>query len=359
MISIIGAGPAGSYTAYLLSKKGHEVTVYEEGDEIGNPIQCSGVVTPAIDNLIKIKNDIIINRIKRVRFISPNNSSFEVNIKPDYVYDRGELDKYLANLAEKAGTKFKLNHRFKTYDHFNKDELKLKFEKGKTENTNILIGADGPFSRVAQAANLFDKRKYITGLQARCKIRNDDKSRVDIYLGYGEFGWSIPEDEYTSRIGIVSETNKKDDFNRLIKKLNAEIINYQSGMIPLYNPKAKTQTDKVYLIGDAATQCKAATHGGILFSLLAAEELAKAIHEKKDYEKLWKKKLGLDLWLNLRIRNTLCKFSHEDYNKLVYYFSQDKLKNLLTENVRDFPSKFVFKMLSKEPRLMKFITKAI
>jgi len=29
-ITIIGAGPAGNYTAYLLAKKGHNVTVFEK-----------------------------------------------------------------------------------------------------------------------------------------------------------------------------------------------------------------------------------------------------------------------------------------------------------------------------------------
>lgn len=358
MISIIGAGPAGSYAAYLLAKKGKEVIVYEDGNKIGDPIQCSGVITPAIDNVLKVKNKVIINRINKVRFFSPDGNSFEVNIKPDYVYDRNKLDRHIASLAEKAGVKFKLNHRFESYGHINRDELKLKFSNGKSYNTNLLIGADGPFSKVAQSANLFNGRKFIIGLQARCKAKIEDKGRVDIFLGYGEFGWSIPEDEYTSRIGVVSETNPQNDFKKLIKKLNAEIINYQSGMIPLYNPKIKTQTDKVYLIGDAATMIKQATHGGLLFSMIAAEELAKAITENKDYEKLWKKRIGFDLWLNLKIRNILCKFSHEDYNELVSLFSQDKLRDILSQNVRDFPSKFLFKMIIKEPRLLKFTKKA-
>ena len=39
MITIIGGGPAGSYTGYLLAKKGFDVSIYEEHAEIGNPIQ--------------------------------------------------------------------------------------------------------------------------------------------------------------------------------------------------------------------------------------------------------------------------------------------------------------------------------
>ncbi len=358
MISIIGGGPAGSYLAYLLAKKNKEVEVFEEHSKIGDPIQCSGVITPALNDLIKIKKDILVNKINRIKFHAPNGKTFEVPIKPDYVFDRSKLDKYIASLAEKAGAKFHLNSRFLEYSHFNKDELKLKFEKF-TKNTNLLIGADGPRSKVAHSANLFHNRKFIIGVQARSKVKLESKDLVEIYLGYGEFGWSIPEDEYHSRIGVVSETDPTADFNSLMKRLNAKFICYQSGMIPLYDPKVKTQTDKVYLIGDAATHVKASTHGSILYSLIVGQELCKAITENKDYESLWHKKLGFELWLHLKIRNTLKKFSHEDYNKLVEYFSQEKLNKHLSSHVRDFPSKFLFKMIASEPRLARFATKLL
>ena len=101
MISIIGAGPAGSYTAYLLAKAGKEVEVFEEHERIGSPIQCSGVITPEIEKLISLKKEIVVNKIKRVRFHAPNGSSFDVPIRGDYVFDRGKFDEHLAGLAEK------------------------------------------------------------------------------------------------------------------------------------------------------------------------------------------------------------------------------------------------------------------
>ncbi len=356
MISIIGAGPAGSYLAYTLARQNHEVNVYEEHKDIGKPIQCSGVVTPAVENLLKIKKDIVVNRINKVRFYAPNNKFFETKIKSDYVFNRAKLDDYIADLAKKAGANF-ITKRFLNMERKDK-KIKLKFNEGFAE-TDKLVGADGPYSAVAKSSGLFGNRKYITGVQARAKIKNHEKNTVDIFLGYGEFGWLIPEDEYTARIGVVAEKNPIKEFKELMDKLNAKFICYQSGMIPLYNPKIKTEKDNVYLIGDAAAMVKAATHGSILYSLTAGKCLSKAITENKSYEKLWRKEIGLDLWLNLRIRNTLKKFSKNDYNKLVNYFSQDKLKNILSEHVRDFPSKFVTKMILKEPRLLRYGFKAL
>lgn len=356
MISIIGAGPAGSYSAYLLAKSGHEVNVYEEHKKIGDPIQCSGVITPALDSLLKIKKEIIVNKIKKFRFYSPNDKSFEVGIKPDYVFDRGELDRYIASLAEKSGARF-INKRFIDMGR-NDGKIKLKFNDGFSE-TDKLIGADGPYSQVAKSAGLFGNRKYITGMQARCKIPEHDKYVTDIFLGYGEFAWLIPENENVARIGLVSEKNPSEEFKRLINRCNAKLINYQSGMIPLYNSKLKTEKKNVYLIGDAATMVKASSHGGIAFSMIAGQCLSKSINENKSYEKLWKKELGFNLYLHLKIRNTLLKFNNEDYNKLVEYFSQEKLKKVLSSHVRDFPSRFLVSMLMKEPRLLRYSLKAL
>ena len=41
MISIIGAGPAGSYLASLLDD---EIRIFDYKKEIGKPIQCTGVL---------------------------------------------------------------------------------------------------------------------------------------------------------------------------------------------------------------------------------------------------------------------------------------------------------------------------
>ena len=355
MISVIGGGPAGSYSAYILAKEGYEVNVYEEHKEIGSPIQCSGVITPEVEKFIPLRKDIIVNRIKKVRFHAPNKKFFDVKIKEDYVFDRGKLDKHIASLAEKEGARFFLNSRFESLES---RSGKIKFRVNNNyEYSNYLVGADGPFSKVAKSVGLLENREYIIGLQARARCDVTDKNLVEIFLGMGEFAWLIPENDGTARIGVVGENAHKKEFDSLLKLKNAKILCYQSGVIPLYNPKFKTQKENVFLIGDSAGMVKTSSHGGILFSMLAGQALVDSIKNNEDYERLWKKKIGLDLWLHLKIRNTLKNFSAENYNDLVYYFSQKKLKDILSENVREFPSKFVANMLFKEPRLLKFVLK--
>ena len=357
MVAIIGAGPAGSYLAFLLAKTGQSVDLYEEHAEIGIPIQCSGVITQEIESLIPLKKEIIVNKIKKVRFHAPDNSSFEVKIKEDYVFNRQLLDQHVASLAEQAGAKIYLNHRFHAFE---RKEKTLKINVGdKVIETDVLIGADGPHSAVAKAAGLYGERTFMTGIQAQANADIQDKHIVEIFLGYGSFGWLIPENEETGRIGVVGYGDCKSAFDKLMALKNATFLCHQSGLIPLYTSKIKTEDRGVFLIGDAACQVKGSTHGGILYGMLAAKDLATTLLEGGSYEKRWKKRLGLDLWLNLKIHQTLERFSEKELNRLVALFSQEKLKNILSSNVRDFPSKFLLQLLLKEPRLLQFSLKGI
>ena len=113
MISIIGAGPSGSYLAYLLAKEGKKVRVFEEHSEIGKPIQCTGLVTSAIEELIEIKDEFVVNKIRKVRVYAPDGNFVDFNLKKEnYVFDRNKFDKYVAELAMKEGAEFYLGKRF-------------------------------------------------------------------------------------------------------------------------------------------------------------------------------------------------------------------------------------------------------
>ena len=72
MISIIGAGPAGSHLAYLLAKKGQEVNIYEDHKSIGNPVQCTGLVTDSIHQILKLPKKVIVNKITGFKVFSKN-----------------------------------------------------------------------------------------------------------------------------------------------------------------------------------------------------------------------------------------------------------------------------------------------
>src|SRR3989344_992873 len=320
MIAIIGAGPGGSYLASMLAKNGKEVLLVEEHPEVGNPIQCTGILSSSSNALdIKIPEKLIVNKIKRVQIISPNNNViFNLN-EPDLILDRMMFDKYLADEAVNNGAKLLLSHRFLDY----KNNMISLRHKGNivSYNSEILVGADGPNSQVAKSSNIHGGRRFWIARQCRAKINSEKdlfKVHFDKNISPDFFGWVVPENEKIARIGIGAEKNSEEYFKRYLLKLgNPEIIDYQAGLIPIYDPKLPRQKNNIYLIGDAALQTKALSGGGIIKGMMAAEELNKAIINNLDYEELWRKRIGLDLYLSLKIRNFLNKFSNEDYNKLI------------------------------------------
>src|SRR3989338_11189592 len=122
MIPIIGAGPAGSYLAYLLAKKGKEVTLIEEHEKIGSPVQCTGIVTASIDKFVKLPDDVIANKCSKVIVVSKNS---RIEAKTDeIVMWRNKFDEFLANMAIDAGAKILTNHQFVGFN--NKNSIKIK-----------------------------------------------------------------------------------------------------------------------------------------------------------------------------------------------------------------------------------------
>jgi len=356
MITIVGAGPAGSYLAYLLVKSGKDVTIIEEHEKIGSPVQCTGIVTGSIEKFVKLPNSVVANRCSKVIVVSKNNRV--VAETDEIVMWRNKFDEFLANMAVDVGAKILTNHQFMS---LNGKSIKI---KNKTNNeikeigSDIVVGADGPSSAVAKAAGLSANTKFYVGMQAKVKYKTDQDA-FETHFGSdfpNFFGWIVPESEDTVRLGLGSFHNAKDYFYKFLEKTtgNKEVLCWESGIYPVYNPKQIMQKDNVYLIGDAATQVKATTGGGIIPSLKAAHTLCDCIINNKNYNKKFKKHSGRELLLHLKIRNILNKFSDKDYDFLLKLMNQEKIKKILKKYDRDTPIPLVLNLLLREPRFLLF-----
>lgn len=340
MISVIGAGPSGCF--YASKEKREDVHIFEEHKEIGRPVACTGILTSSVKDIINIKEDLIINKIKNFKITAPNRKSIFVKLKRNnLILDRAKFDQYLLEKAIDNGAKLHLNEKF--LDYYNNIITTTK----RRYRVSSLIGADGPLSNVAKSVDLYKGRKFLTGIQARVKIKDLEEDTAEVKLGIGEFSWIVPEDNKTARIGVIG--NKKD-FEKLIK--GYKIIEHQNGIVPLYNPKQKLKKDNVFLLGDAATQVKATTYGGILYGLHAGKLLAE---NKDNYEKNFKK-FKKELKLSLRLRKMMNSMDESNYNELVRIFNKERNKEILERYDRDYPSKIILKLL-KEYKLWKLSLK--
>jgi len=269
IISIIGAGPIGSYAGYLLAKKGHVVNIYEEHESIGKPVQCAGIVSKNLADFFEIdelkKSKVIKNEICGAKIIAPDGNQLNIKTKSTqaYIIDRKRFDRYIAELARKAGVKYFLEHR---YVDFKNNHIILNDKSSKNiirVKTDILIGADGPLSEVAKTNGLYKRRKSLIGLQyvLKCQSRNDliEKDMVELDLGASKefFGWVIPENNKTFRVGVASKNNTRILLKNYLSKIKRlapakkRITTTQGGIIPYYE-KVRIQKDNIYLLGDAA-----------------------------------------------------------------------------------------------------------
>ncbi|MAG08356.1 hypothetical protein CMO89_02700 [Candidatus Woesearchaeota archaeon] len=352
-VAIIGGGPAGSYAAYLLARRGHKVKVFEEHDIIGKPVQCTGLFTGSVENILPMRKEFVVNRIKRAKVMA-GDKEIEFRLRRDnIIVDRERFDKFLADKAMKEGVEFFFGSKFSGCKA--KDKIRFK-ANGKEYETDFLVGADGAFSNVSKVMNK-EKVKYVTGLQARVNLEHD-KELIEFYLDTGMFGWLVPESGETARIGVIAYDNINEHFRALLKRFERiKVIEYQSGLVPVYDPGINSQKGNVFLVGDAATHVKATSFGGVIYGLMGAEELCRAVSENKDYNRLWRKRFGRELWLSLFSRKILDKFSLKDYEDLIELLNKGKAKELLENHDRDFPSKFLFKLALREPRLLLFLRK--
>lgn len=349
MISVIGAGPAGSYYSSLV--KDREVHLFEEHKKVGLPVACTGILTESVKRVMDIDQDLVVSKIKKFKIVSPNGKSVYVDLdKTNMVLDRARFDQWVFQKAIDNGAKIHLGEKFVGYKKIG-NNFSLITDK-QSYDTEMIVGSDGVYSQVARVAGLEKERKVIRGWQARAKFPDLEEGVTEVRLNLGEFSWVVPEDDKIARVGVIGMDNAllRKDYQKLLGA--SKIIEDQSGFIPLYNPKIRLQKPKenIFVIGDAATQVKATTYGGIIYGLIAGQYLAE---DKNSYEKRFNDKLGRDLWISLKMRDMMNNMSEEQANKLIEIFNKKENKSILETHDRDFPSKFVVQLLMKEAGLWK------
>ncbi len=389
-IAIIGAGPIGCHAATLLAQQGHKVTVYEEHKKVGEPIQCTGLLTKDFDKFFPNinKQEFLINTFTEVKVISKNQTL--TTKQKEYLVCRTKFDQSFKNRAIQAGATIKEQHSFIRKegrgliikDKQNNKEFKI--------TPHLVIAADGPLSKTAKAYNLYEKsRKNYYGIQAVVtkqtqKDSNDSKETIKTnapnetkhpqsqdtfnnhqFITYFNnnlcpdfFIWDVPENKNQSRVGLASKQPPKKFFDKIIKQNNYKIEHMQAGVIPIYSHKQKMQKDNCYLLGDAAGHVKATTLGGLIPGLRAAKILATKIntntHKNGGYHRALKP-LRRELLLHRLIRDLMDKFTNKDWDRLITLTKQNKIKKVFEKYSRDNPIPLTFLSLLKEPRYLYLI----
>lgn len=366
-IAIIGAGPVGCYASYLLAKSGHKVSIYEKKSQVGLPIQCTGLLTADFEKFNLPLDSFLVNTFSHLEINSPAKRT--VIKQKEYLVCRESFDNYMMNLAQSEGAKICFNHSFLRKENGlekkrgkrleKKSVLFIKTKSGEFSiRPDLVIAADGPLSPTANAYGFYHPlRKNYLGIQAIVR-GNFNAQEYKTFFGRktcpGLFAWIVPESSTRARVGLASIKNARTYFDEFIKKNNFQVIELQSGIIPLYHPKQKLKKSNCYLLGDAAGFVKATTLGGIIPGMKQARILVDCLNHNRDYAQ-GVRQLKRELWLHLQLRGILNRFSDRDYGLLLSFVDQPKIKKVFDTHTRDNLIPLLAKTIIREPRFLYFV----
>lgn len=349
-VTIIGAGPIGSSLAYKLARENLKVCLIDKKKVIGLPLQCAGIVNERILSLNEIPEDLILNRVKGANLHSKNHS---LTVSKDetqaLIIDRVGLDQFLFNRAIKNDVDCHLSSKVVNIDS-ESGLVEFKSESTvKSISSKIIVGADGPQSLVSKSLgnelDTYDASQFLVKVE---NIENmefvDLYAREDLFPG---FIWNIPVYKNIYRIGMFSNYNCKEQSEILEKFLenefkhsNYEVLEKYKGKIPIFNGKNLLVKNRVLLIGDAASQVKPTTGGGLLIGFesvqLAFNSIVKSLGESdleilNDYKKEFEKRFSKEFSYQFKVQKTLCTLSDEDLDYFFIKLKEKEADKLISE----------------------------
>ena len=275
-VAVIGGGLVGSYVAWRLSKQGNKVTIFEQNTRPGKHA-CSGLISERIWSFIPEKKELVQNKIDHTKMYLKDKST-RLNFKPQMlVFNRPTLDRYVLELAQKAGAKFVIEKIESLPNGF-----------------DIIIGCDGALSITRRKLGLKNP-EFRMGIL--CKVEQRDKSdTVETWPLEKGFAWRIPrghEVEY----GVLAPLEKaKEEFLHFCIKQNIKPTRQQASLVP--QGLITSNHSKIALCGDAAGLTKPWSGGGVIWGLTAAEILVETFPDLGAYNRALKRFFSSKLLLS-------------------------------------------------------------
>jgi geranylgeranyl reductase family protein len=351
-VIIAGAGMAGLNAARTISSRGHKVLVLEEKAEIGQE-KCSGIINLHTLKELKIppERSIIVQHIKNGRVIVDNKefnlSLTNLNL---IVLDRKKFDRYLASLAVREGSDISLGEKVVGVEE--KDGIVVKTVKRRIE-ANFFIDARGVREYVRRnPKGTLPAIQYL--VVSRKKLYDGIMVWLNDFSSKDFFTWYVPISDHESKVGSAGkgEIGLDEIFNEFelipIKKTLSYII--------VGGPLKKLVNGRVAIVGDAAGQTKPTTGGGIYYGgiggRLAGLWASKAIELNepsllKNYEIIWKKKMGKELNKQKLLRNLFLKLGRKQIGRLLEaLYESHILDEALKDDLFNLQSITVKKLLS-------------
>ena len=372
-VLVVGAGPAGSAAAAALSRD-FDVTLLEEHQHPGSPLQCAGLVTPR--GVPEFARGCIIAKIKGARIHSPLGHTLSLESKEAhaYVIDRSRLDALMFDRAVDAGAVARLGTRVSSLSVKGGEARATISTGGRSQAIapECVIGADGHNSVCRRATTLSPPRHIVRGMQVDLRGVEMDPEFVEVFLGHkvapGFFGWAIPAGDVV-RLGLCV-SGEVGPPSAYLKKLlshprfsGASQVSVASGRIPLGVGRSAV-SGPILLVGDAACHAKPLSGGGVYTGIRGAELASEAVSAflsdrkacpLKAYDDLWREEFGKELAKAFRLRRVFLGLTDKKIEKALRIFDEPAVRELMEgKGDIDYPSALSSSVLKLAPKLVQF-----
>lgn len=361
-VIVVGAGPAGSTTAKLLSEKGFKTLLLDKETFPRDKPCGGGLPLRVLQRFPYVKNDRVIEAYSSSGTVfSPSlQYRIEINRKKPIIATilREKFDFELVKFAQEAGAVFRDGSPVSAI-RITKDNAQVAVNNGAGFDAEIIVGADGANSVIAKNTGL---RKKGTG-KGVCILQEfevDEKIMDDYFTksrhcfvhsrfksGAG-YGWVFPKKQHLNiGFGVIQDfitlekkTNLFEWYHEYFKLLNDKDLIPQhlkqtsiKGGSLLTHPLEKTYGNRLLLVGDAAGFINPLSGEGIYYAMasgqIAADVIANALEKKQitqdflaQYQTRWQNDFGKDIDLILKV---IKRSSVEHTEKIIKIACKDEI----------------------------------
>lgn len=356
-VIVVGGGPAGCRSARDIAMKGYKVAVLEEHGQVGEPMQCAGLVSPGALVLANTSGNLILNSFTGVRLHSPGGNTLVIRSNKVYAHaiDRSAFDRELAEQARRAGAEIFLATRVLDFERL-PGGVRVWARRGTDVQAftgRLIIGADGARSRTARWLGLSPPPHVVYMYAAEVVLNSIDTSLIDIFLGCevapGWFGWVIPVSENTARVGVGVFQGKGSPaacFEKLTARYSRrfcgmEISRLTGGVVPI-GLMERTYGPNAMVVGDAACHVKPISGGGVYLGLVGAGCCARAAVEAlargdfsaralSRYQEYWEEEMGAEIKCGLLYRELFLELSDSDMDFFIRFFDRPYWRSVIAK----------------------------
>ena len=372
-VAIVGGGPGGMAAARHLAKGGWSVAVFEEHDQVGTPVHCTGVLAEDVIAPMNLPAETVLNPLSTVRFVAPAGHSFDYTTATTeaVVIDREAFDEALGRRAELAGAQIVRGRRVTALDPV-AGGVHVTLADGESQPARAVILACGANYTFQRRLGMGMPTTFLQSAQLELPARQ--LGDVEIHFGSEiapkGFAWAVPVRRASgafARIGVMAEGDAGAYFSRMVERVRERWgVTIPAGltprrrMLPLGAVK-RTYADRVLAVGDAAGLVKPTTGGGIYYSVVSGEIAAEVLGSRlavddlsaaamREYEVRWRGRFQAEFTAQLALRFVAQRMRDTDIDALFTLARTDGILPLVRQTARfNRHRDFILALLRHQP----------